>query len=340
MTYLKHQRFLDIVEQMTKSGQILVVGDIGIDKYTFGEVKRISPEAPVPVLEVSKEWLKLGLASNISHNLETLGIKSTLLGVVGSDSNADVLEGLLEEVGLSTWGIVRDAGRKTTFKERVTTDIQQVCRIDYETSQDLSPETQAKVLDRFHEFLSHHQSIILEDYSKGLLSDVMLQKMIALGKKQNVLVAVDPYRTKDARSYRGCHLLKPNLIECKLLVNSLGKREGKIEEMAKILLGELELEMIAVTLGPQGMFVADRKGMAKIVPTVATEVYDVSGAGDTSISVLTAALMAGAKLDEAAFVANCAAGVVVGKKGTAIVTSEELVSFFENVSRRKTPNQN
>ncbi|HAZ11255.1 MAG TPA: D-glycero-beta-D-manno-heptose-7-phosphate kinase [Bdellovibrionales bacterium] len=328
-TNMKVERFKEILSKFQSISPILVVGDIGIDKYTFGEVTRISPEAPVPVVVVTKEWPKLGLASNISHNLTTLQIRSTICGVVGNDPNAQQFEHLLEENGLSTWGVVHDPSRPTTYKERVTTNIQQICRIDYEKVHPLSTDVEQKLFSRINEFTHKHGPIILEDYAKGTLTDSLLQKVIALARKQKRLVAIDPYRTRRPEVYRGANLLKPNLAEGKMLAHALGMSEDKWENISSVLLEKLDIDMIAMTLGADGMLIQEKGQAAIHIPTVATEVFDVSGAGDTTISVLVGVLSVGGSLAEAAVIGNCAAGVVVGKKGTATVSQEELLEFFQ-----------
>ncbi|MEK6626744.1 MAG: PfkB family carbohydrate kinase [Bdellovibrionota bacterium] len=329
-TNIKVERFQEILAKFPSITPILVVGDIGIDKYTFGVVTRISPEAPVPIMVVTKEWPKLGLASNISHNLTTLQIRSTICGVVGDDSNAHQFEHLLEENGLSTWGVVHDSSRPTTYKERVTTNIQQICRIDYEKVHPLSADVEQKLYARINEFTQQHGPIILEDYAKGTLTDSLLQKVITLARKQKRLVAVDPYRTRRPEVYRGASLLKPNLAEGKMLAHALGMSEEKWENISSVLLEKLDIDMIAMTLGADGMLIQEKGQSAIHIPTVATEVFDVSGAGDTTISVLVGVLCAGGSLAEAAVIGNCAAGVVVGKKGTATVNQHELLEFFQD----------
>jgi D-glycero-beta-D-manno-heptose-7-phosphate kinase len=329
-------RFNEITSKFNHIEPIVVVGDVGIDKYTFGEVRRISPEAPVPVLEVTKEWLKLGLAANISHNLRTLGVKSTLCGVVGEDNNANLFDNLLEDENLNTWGIVRSKVRKTIFKERVTTNTQQICRIDYESSDSIDEDTEQKLLLRINEFIKNHQALIIEDYAKGTLTKSLIQSLISKFKACGKLVAIDPGRSTPPLYYKGATLLKPNLSEAKMMVENLGYKEKKLENIAKILVEQLDLQMLVITLGAEGMALMDIKNQPelKIIPTVANEVFDVSGAGDTAISVLTSALLAGATLSEAAWIGNCASGVVVGKMGTATVNLDELNAFFQQLVRK------
>ena len=330
------ERFIDITNKFSSIDPIVVVGDVGIDKYTFGEVKRISPEAPVPVLEVTKEWLKLGLAANISHNLKTLGVKSTLCGVVGEDSNANVFDTLLEDEKLNTWGIVRTKSRPTIFKERVITNTQQICRIDYESSDYINEETERKLIARFDEFSKTHSAVIIEDYAKGSMTQKVIAYLISKFKEEKKLVAVDPGKSTPPIYYKGANLLKPNLLEAKAMVESLGYKENNLEKMASILVEKLDLDMLVITLGADGMALLDVLNQSKmvIIPTVANEVFDVSGAGDTAISVLTSSLLAGATLEEAAWIGNCASGVVVAKKGTATVDLRELRQFYDQLAKK------
>ncbi len=332
---ITNERFKEIIQSFQKLKPILVVGDVGIDKYSSGAVNRISPEAPVPVLEVNKEWMKLGLAANVSDNLKSLGIQTTLCGVIGDDKNANTLEELLEDSGLKTWGLVRDKERMTTFKERVVTSTQQICRIDYETKEGISNETYKRLQERFSELKKDHTSIIIEDYGKGLLTQGALDFIINDAKANGIKTSVDPARTTPPTWYKGASLLKPNEVESELMIQSLGvSTKTSIEDRAKILVEKLDLEKIIITLGANGMALLDTKADGKVhkIPTVAKDVFDVSGAGDTAISAIVASLDAGANLQEAAWIGNCASGIVVGKKGTALVTLSELEKYFQALS--------
>lgn len=333
---INEKRFLEITNQFKTLAPICVIGDVGIDKYTYGEVRKISPEAPVPVLEVRKEWLKLGLAANISHNLQTLEINSTLCGVIGDDAHANVFENLLEESGLKIWGLVRDATRPTIYKERVTTNVQQICRIDYEVLTPISSEIEKQLVLKNHDFFDQHQALIIEDYAKGTLTQSLIRTCMDKYKEAKKIVAVDPGSSTPPLFYKGATLLKPNFKEANLMVQSLGYQEKDLEVMARLLVDKLELEKLVITLGGEGMAMIDTltDGQLKIIPTVANEVFDVSGAGDTAISLLTAALLAGASLEEAAWIGNCGSGVVVGKKGTATVSLLELQDFHQNLLRK------
>lgn len=338
MTLINPERFNQIIESFSKISPICVVGDVGIDKYTLGEVRRISPEAPVPILEVQEEKLVLGMSSNISHNLKTLGIDSTLCSVIGDDQRAPRFESLLEEKGLKTWGLIRDASRPTIYKERISTATQQICRIDYEDSGPISSEIEKKLIARVKDFSQSHSALIVEDYSKGTLTQTVLRQSIDFFKEAKKLVAVDPGRNTVPTNYKGATLIKPNLVEAKQMMEHLGYTYQKksLEEMAIILSDKLEIPKVVITLGKDGIAMFDRDQGAKlnIIPTVAQEVFDVSGAGDTTISLLVSALLAGANLEEATWIANCGAGVVVAKKGTATVNTFELQEFFHRLKRR------
>ncbi len=333
---LSPEKFEKIIHSFTSLKPILVVGDLGVDKYTFGDVKRISPEAPVPVLEVEKEWNKLGLAANVSDNLKSLDVSSTICGVIGDDARASLVENLLEERGLKIWGLVRDSSRRTTYKERVTTATQQICRIDYETKEVISEEISRRLIARIEEFSFSHSGVIIEDYGKGLLSESLCQRIIRDFKDKNLLVAVDPSRSTPPTWYKGATLLKPNRLESHMMVEALGFfKERNLEKIAEILVDKLNLEKIIITLGADGMAMLDTKlnGKLKIIPTAANEVFDVSGAGDTAIAAISSALLSGASLEEAAWVGNCAAGVVVKKRGTALCSKEELRDYYIGLAK-------
>lgn len=331
---LTPERFEKIVGGFGPLNPILVVGDLGIDKYTFGEVRRISPEAPVPVLEVQKEWNKLGLAANVSDNLKSLEVASTLCGVVGDDDRASLVESLLEERGLKTWGLIRDPARLTTYKERITTGSQQICRVDYETKDSLSVDISKRVALRIQEFSSNHSGVIIEDYGKGLLSEVLCQKIIQSFNEKGLLVAVDPSRSTPPNWYKGATLLKPNRLESHMMVEALGYfKERNLETISQILVEKLQLEKIIITLGADGMAMLDTKldGKLKLIPTAANEVFDVSGAGDTAIAAICSGLLSGASLEEAAWIGNCASGVVIRKRGTALCSKGELKEYYLNL---------
>ncbi len=335
---MKKNRFENLCKNFSNIGPILVLGDVGIDKYTIGEVNRISPEAPVPVVQVKEEKLKLGLAANISNNLMSLGISSTLCGVTGKDKNALIFESLLEEQNLKTWGIIQCEDRPTTFKERITTANQQICRVDYEADFPILKNDQDKILKRVCDFKDGHSALILQDYGKGVLTEKIIQESMKEFKELKKIVAIDASAHTPPLWYKGATLLKPNLKEAKAMVTALGYMENDLTKIAEILMDKISLSMLVITLGPAGMALMDQNGNFKKIPTLASAVFDVSGAGDTAISLLVATLLAGGNLEEAAYFGNCGSGVVVGKVGTATVSLNELIEFHQKLKKDETTN--
>ena len=309
---------------------LLVIGDVGIDRYTRGRVSRISPEAPVPVVEVDKTWEKLGLAANVTDNLKSLDFDSILCGVVGEDAHGVQLEKLLDDINVKTWGIVPLDKRMTVYKERVVAENQQICRVDYETTQSLSDSEKDRFFNRIQEITKDASGMVLEDYAKGLFDKELVESLIKMAKSKNKPIYVDPSRVNPVSWYRGATLLKPNRIEAEILLKKLGYESCSIEEMTKILLNELELKQVVITLGAEGMAMRESDFSFEIIPTFARDVFDVSGAGDTAISILSLMLLTGAKLSEACYLANCASAIVVGKRGTATVSRQEILDFVAN----------
>lgn len=324
------QKLNSFYEKFNQLKGLLVVGDVGVDCYTKGEVNRISPEAPVPIVEVKDRWRKLGLAANVSDNLKSLGVSSTLCGLVGKDQNSACLEDLLEEIKLQTWGLIPSEKRMTIFKERVVAGSQQICRIDYETNQSIDEEEEAKFLKRLEDLYEGHDGVIIENYGKGSLNEQICQQIIEKQKEAKMKVFVDPSRHNSAYWYKGAYLLKPNRIEAEVLCKELKIPTQNLEGMTAGLIEKLDLENVVVTLGAKGMATLNRSsGKFQVIPTFARDVFDVSGAGDTAISVLSLMLMVGASLEEAVWLSNCASAIVVGKRGTATANREEIRRFVE-----------
>jgi len=334
---IDQERFNQITDSFKDIDDILVVGDVGLDYYIFGTVDRISPEAPVPVLRVTREEQKLGMAANICHNIYSMSGKSSLISIIGNDKRGNTLQELMTKEGVNLDHLVVKNDVTTISKERILTNRQQICRVDYEDEKPSFSEKNLKLaMHSFEKKLNDINFVILEDYSKGLFTESSTRQFIELSNEANKFVAVDPGRGKPASFYHGASLLKPNLVEARELVHSLGYSEGNVSEMVKILVDKLNLEMIAITLGPEGLALFDRKNgnEISIIPTVASEVFDVSGAGDTVIATMTMALSSGATLVEAGYIANVAAGVVVSKSGTATVSLKELNAYYEYVKNK------
>jgi len=314
-----------------KKQKIAVLGDVGIDRYTHGTVERISPEAPVPIVFVQSENLKLGLAANVADNIVALGGRAEVAGVIGKDNNADDLCSLLKDKGLGTKGLVMDESRRTILKERIVAETQQVLRVDYENTHPLSPVVQKKVLQSALKAVANSDALIIEDYAKGLLSEGLLKSVITAARKKKIPVLVDPHLKTPAPWYSGSTLLTPNKKEAEALAGMKISDEASLIEVGQKIIRMTRSDSLIITLGKEGMAIfRGLKGKPVLIPTFAREVYDVSGAGDTVISVLALALASGAKLEEAAYVSNLAAGVEVSKRGTATVSPQEIIQAFLN----------
>lgn len=298
--------------------KVLVVGDVMLDRYWFGEVSRISPEAPVPVVHVHKEEARPGGAANVARNIVALGGQVSLLSVVGTDEAGQTLRGLLEDAGVAA-GLHDDPNICTTVKLRILGRQQQLLRIDFETAP--SHEVLQAKLDDFERQLPEHDLVILSDYGKGGLTHIT--RMIELAKKARKRVLVDP-KGDDYARYAGASLLTPNRSE---LHEVIGKWDDEVDLKAKTsaLCEKLDLEALLLTRSEEGMTLFRPEGVFNQAAR-AREVFDVSGAGDTVIATLALMLASGADYTEAVRVANLAAGIVVGKLGTAVTTADELQS--------------
>jgi len=305
-----------ISRESVKRARLLVVGDVMLDRYWFGEVERISPEAPVPVVKVGRTEERLGGAANVARNIVAVGAAAGLLSVVGEDEAAACIQTLLKTHGIDAQ-LHRDAGLHTTIKLRVIGRQQQLLRIDFETEP--GHEVLMSKLADFEARLKNADLVILSDYGKGGLKHI--ERMIAAARAAGKPVLVDP-KGDDYSRYRGATVLTPNRSEFREVAGRW-KNEEDMTERANKLRKELDLDALLITRSEEGMTLY-RTGERLHVPTVAREVYDVSGAGDTVIAVLGVMLAAGASFAEAVSFANKAAGIVVGKLGTAVVQPEEL----------------
>lgn len=332
---IRRERFLEIIGKIS-SKKILIVGDVGVDRYTLGSATRLSPEAPVPVVMVTQQKDKLGLAANVAENVREFGATPILASVVGEDRNCDELFQLLKQQGISNQYLLRHSSRRTTMKERVVAQDQQVVRIDHETTQPLTKEVEDKYLESILPAISGFDAIILEDYGKGLLTDRIARAVIEEAKKQNVFLTVDPTTAVRSPSvYRGVSLFKPNVHEAERLSRVQITDEASLHEAANILMKEVDSPIVIITQGKAGMTLFTRTDPPMHIPTFARTVHDVSGAGDTVISMLTLAMVCGASLVEAAILSNFAAGVEVGKRGTATVSLAELEQYMQMVGGLK-----
>ena len=304
--------------------RILVVGDLGLDRYTLGVVERISPEAPVPIVRVEEESLKLGLASNVADNIQALGGKARIVGVIGQDAAGSLLCAVMQQSGIDPKNLVREKSYRTILKERIVSDRQQLLRVDYENPEALTEKMREKVLANVEKLLPTSDAVILQDYSKGLLTPSFCARLFALVGRHGKWVAVDPNSKGKLELYRGAYLMTPNTREAESLTGITIRDSESLEKAGRMLQEKTGAERVVITRGKEGMALFDGTKKRSLIPTYAQEVYDVSGAGDTVISVMTLALTSGANLVDAATLGNLAAGVEVGKRGTATVSIKEI----------------
>ncbi len=305
-----------MTNSILKNRKMLVVGDVMLDRYWFGDVNRISPEAPVPVVRINHREERLGGAANVARNSAALGIATSLLGVVGDDEAGNLVDALLREAQIDSY-LNRDKAISTIIKLRVIGRQQQLLRVDFEESP--TEVVLRDKLSQFHSLLPTHDVIILSDYAKGALVNV--RDMIKSGISLNKTILVDPKGADFAR-YTGATMLTPNKSELRQVIGDW-KSEAELTEKAQNLRRQLNLQALLVTRSEEGMSLYT-EDLTHHVPTMAREVFDVSGAGDTVIATLGAMLATGKPMLEAVEIANRAAGIVVGKLGTATVTYAEL----------------
>jgi D-beta-D-heptose 7-phosphate kinase/D-beta-D-heptose 1-phosphate adenosyltransferase len=315
-----------LLKKFNKTG-ILVIGDLMVDQYIWGKVKRISPEAPVPVVEVTEENLLLGGAANVAHNVLSLGGKVFITGTIGRDDIGKILINKLEEKGFSTDGVIIDGNRPTTVKTRVIAHNQQVVRFDKEVKSDISKSTMSLILDYAKSCLPYIKGIIISDYCKGLITKKLIKELIDITKSK-AFIAVDP-KIGHFDYYKDVNLITPNINEASFGSGIDIKDDKTLVAAGNILLKKLRCKAVIITRGDEGMTLFEKSGRITHIPTCAREVYDVSGAGDTVIATLTLCHSAGARLNVAADVANHASGVVVGKIGTAVATQQEVLESMK-----------
>jgi len=303
---------------------ILVIGDLMIDHYLWGSCERISPEAPVQVVDIAKETTVLGGAGNVINNLKALGANVSVSSVIGDDSNGEELKDMLKSIDVDSTNIVIQHGRKTSKKSRVIASSQQVIRYDKESKNNIQDSSVSKILDSLVDDIKKYDAIILSDYGKGVLRSSLCQGVIALAKNHNIKVLVDP-KGSDFSKYKGSYLLTPNKKEAVLATGIDIKDDKTLKEALLKLQKECDLGLSLITLSEDGIATYD--GEVKKFPTVAKEVFDVTGAGDTVIASIAFALSAKKSIEETAAFANLAAGVVVGKIGSATVTLDEIEAY-------------
>jgi len=320
------QARLQKLKKNFKGKKIAVIGDMMLDCYFWGEVKRISPEAPVPVVEVDNEFYRFGGAANCALNISRLSGVPVPVGIIGKENYGSIFLSLLDEASIDASGILVDDSRPTTAKTRVIADSQHVVRIDKESKEYISAETQKKILEYLESHFKSLHGIILQDYNKGMLPPKLIQKIISLVNKHNILITVDP-KFNNFFSYKNVTVFKPNRKEAGDILGMQIKTDADVTAAGKKLLSKLNAKYVLLTLGEGGIAVFE-KGKEYRMPTKARKVADVSGAGDTVISTLTMALAAGANILEASYLANYAGGLVCEEVGIIPI---ELDKLFQTV---------
>ena len=310
--------------------RVLVLGDLMLDHYLWGRCERISPEAPVPVVEVQKETSSLGGAGNVAANLVALGAIPVLVGLVGDDPRAQQLFEAFAARGVDTRAIVRDATRPTTMKTRIIAHSQQVVRADWESRADVTGEALRVLLGVIERELPKCHGLIVSDYGKGVITRTVLDMAIPPARARGIQVSVDP-KESHIDAYRGVSIVTPNQLEAGYVMSQRITDEKSLMSVGWGLQKRLDAECALITRGPDGMSLFEKSGRYTHLPTVAREVFDVTGAGDTVVGVVALALAAGADYPEACYLANHAAGVVIREVGTATCSPTQLRTSLAGV---------
>ncbi len=308
--------------------KIAVIGDLMLDHYLWGNVERISPEAPVPIIDVKKEEFRLGGAANVVNNLISLKAKPYVFGICGEDHYRKIMIKLLEDLNVTTSFIITDPNRSTTVKSRIVAGQQQIARLDFEKREDISKEITDKFLMNFKTVITDLDAIIIEDYNKGFLTAEVIESVIDLANEYHKPITVDP-KFKNFFSYKKTTVFKPNFIELQKNMGIEITSEEELKSVAQELFNRIDPKYLLITRGERGMVIYDREGNEYKIPTFAREVFDVSGAGDTVISVLTLCMSVGCDIQTSAIIANHAAGAVCGKMGIAPATQKDIILSIE-----------
>jgi rfaE bifunctional protein kinase chain/domain len=309
--------------------KIIVVGDVMLDRYWWGSVERISPEAPVPVVRLENMSLVAGGAANVAANLAGLGAEPFLVGVKGvdDDDEGNQLENILLESGIENHFIVPVTGRKTTIKTRIVAHSQHVVRIDQETAEQIPIETADKIFGQISSVIDKYDAVIISDYAKGVLSDHLLNNLLNLAREKNILIVVDP-KGKDFTKYDGATIITPNKREAAEACSFDPTVHDVVAKSGNAIMKNLAIKGLLITEGEQGMTLFQDNAQPFHLDSWARDVFDVTGAGDTVIATFTAAVAAGHSFIDAAKCANAAAGFVVGKVGTTRITNDKLADFL------------
>ena len=324
----QRKRLLEAVSRFPQC-RILIVGDLMLDVFVWGEVRRISPEAPVPVVEVREETQLPGGTANVVNNVAALGGKPLVAGVIGNDQAGRELVQLLRKVSVPTDGVIIEDNRPTTRKTRIIAqNNQQVIRFDHEGRRALQKDSLDRILQYLQENLPDIQAVIVSDYAKGVVNMELMDAIRSMHVASRVPVLVDP-KVNNLELYRGITMITPNHHEASLMTGIEIQDEESLQRAGRLLRDRLECRAVLITRGREGMCLFDENGHMTLIPTVARRVYDVTGAGDTVIAAISLGVAAGLGTHEAAVLANIAAGIVVGEVGTATVPSHRLAEEIE-----------
>ncbi|TAL67127.1 MAG: D-glycero-beta-D-manno-heptose-7-phosphate kinase [Bacteroidetes bacterium] len=323
MHNISEKRAKEII-QNCKGKQIAVIGDVMLDRFFWGNVSRISPEAPVPVVDIENETYHLGGAANVANNLKSLGAVAILCGVIGNDNSGKNFVEIANNSGISTLGLYEDSKRPTTVKTRIIGNNQHIARLDRETREQLPSEGEKFILDTLKS-RRELAGIIFEDYNKGTISENLVTRIIEFAKKKNIPMFVDP-KFDNFFTYKNVTVFKPNRKEAQQALGFTLKNDDDIKNAGKMIIERLKCDNVLLTLGKDGMMLFEKEGEIYSVPTRARRVADVSGAGDTAIATLAASVAGGATIPESSSLANYAAGVVCEEPGIVSITVNNLIN--------------
>ncbi|RMD49930.1 MAG: D-glycero-beta-D-manno-heptose-7-phosphate kinase [Ignavibacteria bacterium] len=319
---------LNELKKNFENKNIAVIGDMMLDAYFWGDTKRISPEAPVPVIEIDEEFFRFGGAANVALNLSTLKANPFPFGIIGDDNDGEIFKKLMNDANINPEGIICDSSRPTTSKARVIAANQHVVRIDKESKAEINEETEKKLLDSFMNIVDNLDAVILQDYNKGVLTKNLIKSVIDVCNQKDIIVTVDP-KFLNFFEYKNVTVFKPNKKETEDAFGTKIMNDDDLENLGKELKRKLNSKYVLLTLGEKGIALFGNGEDIKRIPTKARKVADVSGAGDTVISTLTVALSAGAEIEEASYLANYAGGLVCEEVGIVPIDIDKLFLSVE-----------
>lgn len=326
---INKQKLIKIVKNFPGK-KVLIIGDLMLDEYLFGQTERISPEAPIPIVSVKKVISVPGGAANAANNVKSLGGKVVLAGIVGRDENAKTLIELLKKRAIETNGILVDPKCPTTLKSRLISQGQQIVRIDKESTQPTPVKLEKELINFSREAIDKVDMVLISDYAKGVVTPTLSQRIIHLAKSKGKKLLVDP-KGEDFNKYKGCFIITPNLKELEIALKIKIKSPNALPRAAKTLRASVDSQAVLITLGAEGMALLEKSGKYTITPSAIVKVVDISGAGDTAIATFALSLAAGANFQEAMLLSTYACSVVIGKIGTATVSREELTKAIKLV---------